>query len=316
MAKVCPKCGREFENSRVKCPICKIDLVSDGIDNSESARLERLERLRQQQGRAQGAQPRQTQAATQTRQNSGGTPTAQRSLQAAPIKDGPSGLSITALVFSLSGCFSVVGLVLGIVDLCINKHRKKVCSVLALVFSGLWIIGMAAFLGGSDTPNRPKVAGNPSNRISGQTNSDSYNDSPTQYSVGNTISGDGWKITLESAKMYDEIRGEYYNDVPADGKKYLVLFFEVENVSNKDDYFNYLYLESYLDGYSTNFVMTMNAPEGYGELAGDVAAGKKMKGCLKYEVSPSWSELEVSYKEWIGTSDKIATFVVTPGNVR
>ncbi len=302
MAKVCPKCGREFENSRTKCPICKIDLVSDGIDNSESARMERLERLRQQQGRGQGAQPRQTQATAQTRQNSGGTPTAQRSLQAAPIKDGPSGLSITALVFSLLGCFSVVGLVLGIVDLCINKHRKKVCSVLALVFSGLWIIGMAAFFGGSDTPNRPKVAGN--------------NNSPKQYSVGNTISGDDWKIKLESAKMYDEISGKYYNDVPAEGKKYLVLFFEVENVSNKDDYFNYLFLESYLDGYSTDSVITLNEPEGYGRLAGDVAAGKKMKGCLKYEVSPSWSELEVSYKEWIGTSDKIATFVVTPDNVR
>ena len=168
MAKVCPKCGREFENSRVKCPICKIDLVSDGIDNSESARMERLERLRQQ-GRGQGAQPRQTWTATQTRQNSGGTTTAQRSLPAAPIKGGPSGLSITALVFSLLGCFSVVGLVLGIVDLCINKHRKKVCSVLALVFSGLWIIGIAAFFGGSDTPNRPKIAGN--------------NNSPKQYSA-------------------------------------------------------------------------------------------------------------------------------------
>ncbi len=196
----------------------------------------------------------------------------------------------------------MVGLVLGIVDLCINKHRKKVCSVLALVFSGLWIIGMAAFFGGSDTPNRPKIAGN--------------NNSPKQYSVGNTISGDDWKIKLESAKMYDEISGEYYNDVPADGKKYLVLFFEVENVSNKDDHFNYFFLESYLDGYSTSSVITLNEPEGYGELAGDVAAGKKMKGCLKYEVSPSWSELEVSYKEWIGTSDKIATFVVTPDKVR
>lgn len=302
MAKVCPKCGREFENSRVKCPICKIDLVSDGIDNSESARMERLERLRQQQGRGQGAQPRQTRTAAQIRQNSGGTTAAQRSLPAAPIKDGPSGLSITALVFSLLGCFSVVGLVLGIVDLCINKHRKKVCSVLALVFSGLWIIGIAAFFGGSDTPNRPKIAGN--------------NNSPKQYSVGNTISGDDWKIKLESVKMYDEISGEYYKDVPADGKKYLVLFFEVENVSNKDDYFNYLFLESYLDGYSTSSVITLNEPEGYGELAGDVAAGKKMKGCLKYEVSPSWSELEVSYKEWIGTSDKIATFVVTPDKVR
>ena len=240
MAKVCPKCGREFENSRVKCPICKIDLVSDGIDNSESARMERLERLRQQ-GRGQGAQPRQTRTATQTRQNSGGATAAQRSLPAAPIKDGPSGLSITALVFSLLGCFSVVGLVLGIVDLCINKHRKKVCSVLALVFSGLWIIGMAAFFGGSDATNRPKVAGN--------------NNSPKQYSVGNTISGDDWKIKLESAKMYDEISGEYCKDVPADGKKYLVLFFEVENVSNKDDYFNYLYLESYLDGYSARAVI-------------------------------------------------------------
>lgn len=58
MAKICPKCGREFENSRIMCSICKCNLVSDGIDNSEEARRERLKVLQQRQ--TQGVQTRNT----------------------------------------------------------------------------------------------------------------------------------------------------------------------------------------------------------------------------------------------------------------
>ena len=310
MGKKCPKCGREFGNSSVRCPICKCALPDNGLDRSVGVKPERVQKLRQpdpiQGTQSVREQNYQQQHVAQQRVN------VPRPMQ----KQGPSGLSITALVFSLLGCLSIVGLVLGIVDLCVNKHGKKVCSVLALIFSGLWIIGMAAFVSGNDRTNRPSVANNSSNYTPGQSSKNAESNLSNQYSVGNTVVGEDWKITLQSAKMYDEIEGDFYNDSPADGKRYLVLFFEVENVSNEDDYFNYYYIESYLDGYNTNFVITMNEPEGYGDLTGDVAAGKKLKGCLKYEVSSDWEELEVSYKEWIGTSDKIATFVVTPDKVR
>lgn len=329
MAKICPECGREFENSRTICSLCKCDL--EEIRVSGRARPQTTgQRTQAQQRRPQTAQTRQAQGYSEVKAQQRAQAQTQRNTPVLQEKSGPSGLSITALVFSLLGCFSIVGLVLGIVDLCINKHRKKVCSVLALVFAGLWIVGIAAYVGGNRSPKSPSVAYNPNSYTQTQRNDANYPGNTTQNSstdnnswsastaktVGDTVTGNEWKITLESAKIYDEIADEYYSDAPKDGKKYLVLFFEVENISDKDSFFNYYYLESYLDGYSTTSVLTINNPEGYGELTGDVAAGKKMKGCLKYEVESGWKELEVSYKEWIGTSDKIATFVVTPDKVR
>ncbi len=321
MSKICPECGREFENRSVRCPICNCDL-EEFIVRGQSGQRPTGQRPQAQQARGQNVQTRQPQAQFRTRAQSAQQ---QKSNYSPTKKDGPSGMSITALVFSLLGCFSIVGLVLGIVDLCVNKHRKKVCSVLALVFSGLWIVGIAAFFGGSDTPKTPSVSYNPDSYTQSQSGGNSSgnttqntiannnaSNSDSAKTVGDTVTGNEWKITLESAKVYDEIADEYYSDVPKDGKKYLVLFFEVENISDKDSFFNYYYLESYLDGYGTTSVLTINKPEGYDDLTGDVASGKKMKGCLKYEVNSDWEELEVSYKEWVGNSDKIATFVVTP----
>lgn len=95
----------------------------------------------------------------------------------------------------------------------------------------------------------------------------------------------------------------------------MVLFFEVENVSAEDDYFNRLNFESYVDGYSQSHDVLMNSPDGYRTLTGDIAAGKKLKGCLTWEVSPDWSELEVSYKSSVWGSGKTATFVVKPEDI-
>ena len=132
--------------------------------------------------------------------------------------------------------------------------------------------------------------------------------------VGQSVTGDKWSISLLSAKTFTEIAEEYYTEKPEDGKIYLVLFFEVENVSDEDDYFNYFNIESYVDGYNSEITILMNKPDGIAALTGDVAAGKKLKGQLAWEVSPDWKELDVSYKDNFWTGDKAATFKVTPSD--
>ena len=134
------------------------------------------------------------------------------------------------------------------------------------------------------------------------------------YTSGQSVTGDKWSISLLSAKTFTEIAEEYYTEKPEDGKIYLVLFFEVENVSDEDDYFNYFNIESYVDGYNSEITILMNKPDGIAALTGDVAAGKKLKGQLAWEVSPDWKELEVSYKDNFWTGDKAATFKVTPSD--
>lgn len=135
--------------------------------------------------------------------------------------------------------------------------------------------------------------------------------------VGEYVENEDWKISLLYAKEYESIYDEHFPDVPEiDGNIFLVLFFEVENVSNKDDYFNMFYFESYLDGYSTDSVYLINDPENFDSLGGDVASGKKMKGYVAYEVSPEWQEIEFSYKNWAGTSGKIATFLINKEDIK
>lgn len=133
----------------------------------------------------------------------------------------------------------------------------------------------------------------------------------TTATVGEFLSNDKWKITFQSAKQFDKIQGdsEFLVDEPAEGKVFLLLFFEVENISSADDYFNYLYFKNYIDGYSTDLKILLNDVDDCSVLAGDVAAGKKLKGYLSFEVSPDWKELETSYQEFTGSALK---FKVTP----
>ena len=56
MAKICKQCGREFENRSVRCPICRLDLVSSEVGNSGTARTQN-----QQVQQAQALQTRQMQ---------------------------------------------------------------------------------------------------------------------------------------------------------------------------------------------------------------------------------------------------------------
>lgn len=134
--------------------------------------------------------------------------------------------------------------------------------------------------------------------------------------VGEYVEGDVWRISLLDAKQYDSIDDEYYTEKPeVEGNKFVVLFFEVENISDTDDYFNMFYIESYIDGYSSSTKYLINKPENYESLTGDVAAGRKLKGYVAYEVEPNWKEIEFSYKNWIANSNKIATFSVTPDDI-
>ena len=63
---------------------------------------------------------------------------------------------------------------------------------------------------------------------------------------GNYIQNSKFKMSFIQAKQYDEISsGEYFTNTPKNGKKYLVLFFEAENISEKKQYVNSFYFKAY-----------------------------------------------------------------------
>lgn len=139
---------------------------------------------------------------------------------------------------------------------------------------------------------------------------------PSAVGPGNYIESGNLKFSFEMAKQYDEIKqSEYYTAKPEDGKKYLVLFFEVENISSENQYINMFYHKAYLDDYEIEQKTIMAKPEGYDTLSGDLAAGKKLKGYVCYEVAPDWQKLEFTYTDGISSDSEKYDFVVTPSEL-
>lgn len=200
---------------------------------------------------------------------------------------------------------------------CRKKLTKKWPIVVGILVA-LLIIGAIGGNKSSKDDNADKEVGsvNATNDISESKATDGESTAQsgevTYPGVGAYIQGDDWKISLLSAKTYDNLPDAegFYKDTPADGKKYLVLQFEVENISSEDNFFNYFYIDSYLDKYSIDPSITINHVDGKKMLGGDVQAGKKLAGYLAWEVPADWKEFQFTYKEW-ASSDK-TTFVVKP----
>ena len=110
--------------------------------------------------------------------------------------------------------------------------------------------------------------------------------------IGDTLTDNELKITLNNALTYSEIEG-VLSGVPEDGKEYLVFFFTVENISDED-----VYISAY------DF-------DGYEEIGGNLAVGKKANGYLAFEVNTNWKKFDVHYKnDYLDSSDSMVFEVV------
>lgn len=143
---------------------------------------------------------------------------------------------------------------------------------------------------------------------------------PTQAKIeaikpGNYVEHDNLKFSFEKASQYDEIGEGYFVNEPEDGKKYLVLFFEVENISDEDQYVSVYDCEAYLDDYSIDQTILLTDVDGYDSLSSDIAPGKKAKGYFCYEVNSDWQKFELTYTDGIFSTDPTYEFVVTPDDL-
>lgn len=136
--------------------------------------------------------------------------------------------------------------------------------------------------------------------------------------IGQYIEGDNWRISLLDAKTYSSISesGGFYTDKPEAGKEFLVLFLEAENISDEDDYFNYLNFKAYADDSHVKNTMIMNDVDGYDSVSGDVASGKKIKGYAVWEVNTGWSNFEVSYDDDVWSNKTTACFKISSGDIK
>lgn len=123
----------------------------------------------------------------------------------------------------------------------------------------------------------------------------------SEFTVGDTVEADkGLTITILAAAEYTS---ENQFIQPADGKIFYKIDIEMENTSDKDTTVSSMIgFEAYEDGYAINQTYASGVENG---LDGSLAAGKKIKGSLVYEINKDWKELEVQYKPNVWLDKKV-----------
>lgn len=188
---------------------------------------------------------------------------------------------------------------------CKKKQKPSGCLILVIAFVVLGIIGAA--LGGSDDPK--KVATNSTtNDTANTTDKNSTDEETTEdtsnkeqvFGLGDSVEYNNVTITFTDIQ---EKPGSQYNK-PGDGNVFLLLYFDIDNQSDKELTISSLMsFNTYIDGYSTQLsIQSMLEDTDNHQLDGTVAAGKKMKGFVGYEVPSDYSEIEVRVTPdfWVG----------------
>ena len=234
------------------------------------------------------------------------------------------------LTFGLSSILALVGLILAIVAKKKDSEDKLakaafVVSLIAVilgVLTGVSCIACGACVAAtpSDTSSTTSTTTAVTEKVEETTvvTTEAITETTTVeteatekvYTVGDTIQTRKYNFTLTNAINSNIIEGEY-NQEASEGKTYIVLFFEVENISDKDEFINMFNRQAYIDDYSADetYLISIDAES----FSGDIAAGKKLKGYVAYEADEDWKELEWKYAEY---GDDPIEFVIHPEDIK
>ena len=112
--------------------------------------------------------------------------------------------------------------------------------------------------------------------------------------IGDKIEEDGVSVTLSN--VLEITNGPYYS--PKEGNVFILCEFIIENNTSEDIVVSSMMSFSfYYDGFSAPIsVEALTAKGSANQLDGAVAAGKKFKGVVGYEIPKDWKQLEVSFR--------------------
>ena len=114
--------------------------------------------------------------------------------------------------------------------------------------------------------------------------------------IGDTLTDNELKITLNNALTYSEIEG-VLSGTPDDGKEYLVFFFNVENIDDENNFVSIHNFTGYVDDTLVASKILINNVDNVQYLSADLTPGKKARGYVAYEVDTNWKQFDIHYKE-------------------
>ena len=128
-------------------------------------------------------------------------------------------------------------------------------------------------------------------------------EAPT-YTVGETLTRNGMKITLTGAMQTDYVpESTYLYYEPDAGNNFVVMFFDLRNDSRQSQKFNAsAVFDPYVDDYSTKFTRFLGTEiEGVEALTDndytDILPGKSLEGYMVMEVPSGWKKIELTTRQ-------------------
>lgn len=120
-----------------------------------------------------------------------------------------------------------------------------------------------------------------------------------------------WKMTYKECQIKNKLDSF---TTAEEGKEFVVVFFEIENISDESQNFSIIWEEFYIDDVKTTQTL-------YGVLINNalplttvpVEPGKKANGYFLFQTSPDWKELEIIYDESLTNENEenLIKFILT-----
>ena len=205
-------------------------------------------------------------------------------------------LSIVAAVLGFFNITCFVGGIIGIVDLAINnKEKRHLGSWFAIIMCALWIIVSTA---NNDTSNPINQTQSGS---ANQIQTSSSENTVYTYQDGLSFNNEGLKITLNSIDLdYKDYVDQFGIYKPDDGKKYISISFNYENLSDKDKCVSIYDYDCYADGTLVEQTYLSNSDF----TSASISSGRNVSFETYYIVPINAKEIELEYKELISFDDK------------
>lgn len=195
---------------------------------------------------------------------------------------------------------------------CPNCRKKQGGIVKWIVIAVVVLVVIGAAAGGKDD-NEPKKVGD--TKVSTKSNDNSSDarpadaetviseelDKETTFKKGEIAELNNVQVTLID---YKESTGSEYNK-PADGKVFLLAEFEIANNTDKElAISSMLSFEAYADDYKLDYSLGAMIDKEGSQLDGSIAAGKKMKGWIGWEVPQDYQNVEIHFTDNVWSSEK------------
>lgn len=193
-----------------------------------------------------------------------------------------------------------------------RKKQGGVLKWVIIVFVAICIIG-AASGGNDDKPKKVGDKGTDTNNSSarqsseeGQPSSAESENKESVFRIGEIAELNNVQVTLTD---YVESAGSEWN-TPTDGNVFVLAEFEIANNTNGElAISSIMSFEAYADDYSLNYSLSALLEKEGNQLDGTIAAGKKLKGWIGWEVPADYQNVEIHFTDNVWSSNKFV-FVI------